>query len=244
MSKSIEIVTHCWAEEYPLFAGALGYQLASLVLHPPKDANVSVTVCISKTDETTISMIKNPLWDPLSLRALPLDVETLGRRCMGRNVVAKWTREDIVWFCDVDHFFGPDCLRVLSEMDWPEGASMIFPRQIQIHHNHQLGDETLRLMLRNPRLELPSSRDFVDKDYNRAIGGVQIVQGHHARKYGYLDKDQKWQQPRTDGKPFGDFQDDIAYRKFCQSYGSMKPIDLPNLFRLRHTETTYQPPVE
>ena len=243
MPKSIEIVTHCWAEKYPLFAGALCHQLSSLILHKPETIAVRLTICLTEMDHYTMEILGNPYenpWKEIDIRILSISKEDLGRRCIGRNIVAKQTKADVVWFTDVDHVFGDGCLETLAWMEWPAGASMVFPSQLRIHKDHETGDVALRSALDDPRVIDIKVEDFIPKTYNRAIGGVQIVQGDFARKHGYLHGDPKWQRPRTDGKPFGDFRDDIAYRGYCKRFGEIKAIDLPNLYRLRHTETTYQ----
>jgi hypothetical protein len=104
-----------------------------------------------------------------------------------------------------------------------------------IHKDHVTGD----LVLSGQRpLHIG---DFVPKHYTRAIGGVQIVRGEFAQKYGYLNSESKWQLPNP--KPFGDFKDDIAYRRMCGLFGKIRGVDLDGVLRIRHSTTTYQKPV-
>ena len=88
-----------------------------------------------------------------------------------------------------------------------------------------------------PRVVDIDPTEFVEKRYGRAIGGVQIVRGDFARKYGYLHDVAKYQQPVE--HPFGDFRDDIAYRDFVRSFGRIVGIDLPGMYRLRHGVKTH-----
>jgi hypothetical protein len=174
----------------------------------------------------------------LPVKAISLFRGELGRRCIGRNMAALQTDADLVWFADVDQVYHRGCLDRLAAMDWPGEASMIFPQWIEIHKDHATGDRYAEAVV-EPRLVDIDPDDFIPKKYHRAIGGVQIVGGDFARDHGYLDDDPKWQKPRTDGKPFAGFRDDIEYRKFCQQLGVIVPVDLPGMYRLRHSVTTH-----
>ena len=171
-----------------------------------------------------------------------MPVNKLGRRSIGRNLAAKWSKADIVWFTDVDHCFCNGIFSNLENLEWPEDTTMVYPKIIMIHKNHEIGDALLRTIKERIHYPLPvpllNVHNFIEKQYNRAIGGVQIVRGEFAYEHGYLDGEEKWQRPVK--KPFGDFRDDIAYRNFCTKYGSIMSVDLPGVYRIRHTETTYQ----
>lgn len=236
---SIRIVSHCWAEELPQFAAFLRIQMSSLILHPPK-VPVKFHLFYSPLDDAT--------WDVLSwftanvescCDATPMVNSSLGRRCIGRNYAALRSTEELIWHTDVDHVFHDGCLDALWEL-WQgmksDKITMIYPRHIMIHKNHEMGDVAAESC--GEGLVDINTNDFETKRYNRAIGGVQIVPGEFAREYGYLKEQPKWQK-ETD-KPFGDFKDDVAYRKFCESKGRIERIELPGLYRLRHTRTTYQ----
>ena len=45
----LEIVSHCWH-----YSRLLTYQLSSLVLHPPTEVAVTVTVFLAEEDEDTV----------------------------------------------------------------------------------------------------------------------------------------------------------------------------------------------
>jgi hypothetical protein len=164
-------------------------------------------------------------------------IQNLGRRCIGRNEAALGTRSDYVWFTDVDYMFGAGCLDGLSSLKWPSGATMVFPRQIQILKDHATGDSWLRHAVDQVGMLTISEHDFVPHRFNRAVGGVQIVRGDFARKHGYLNVPE-WQKPTK--RPFCNFKDDIAYREFCRKHGEIVAVDLPGVFRIRHTETAYK----
>jgi len=238
--KMIEVVTHAYAETMPHFASALVYQISSLILHKPKKCEVILSLCTCCSDlrvSTVLEWLQSQreVWKNAIVRVyLP---DKIGRRCLGRNDTALETEADIVWFADVDQVFRGGIFDRLAEMEWPEGASMVYPRIVKIHKDHDTGDKLL-YGLDGPKLVDIDPEDFVDKRYRRAIGGVQIVQGDFARKYGYLNGDEKWQ--RSTDKPFGDFRDDVAYRSFCLQHGPIVGVDLPGMHRLRHTATTYK----
>jgi len=240
----VELVVHCYAAELLHYAQALVYQVSSLVLHRPKKCGVKLTVCYCMDDLVTSKFLSD--WMELSyhtdgtyIDTICFDRTRIGRRAIGRNFAAKATKADFVWFADVDQVFRDGVLDRLVELEWPEDAVMIYPQNIMIHRDHKTGDErTSAVDLDNPLAVDIDPSEFIPKRYRKAIGGVQIVKGDFARKHGYLDGDNKWQRP-TD-EPFGDFRDDIAYRNFCLQHGKIVGVDLPGMFRLRHSRTTYQ----
>jgi len=249
----IEIVSHCYAAQHKHYASALHYQLSSLYKYIESHddrVELKATICCSFSDEMTDLVLQNWLGKPpeyfgFGVKTLCMSPEQLGRRAIGRNMAAKDSKADIVWFSDVDQVFANDIFHRLADMPWPEEdgkpASMIFPREIQIHRDHKTGDEVLEQG--RSRLSTVVQIDpklFIPKKYHRAIGGVQIVKGNFARQHGYLDGHRKWQKPRTDGKVLGDFHDDRAYRGFCVRHGPIVPVDLQGLFRLRHSTCSYR----
>ncbi len=240
----VEIVSHCYAQELPHYADLLAYQLGSLLIHQPNSCDVRATICYVCTDKRTIDVLtffqRNTM---LSIKMILLrDVNELGRRCIGRNIAAKTSIADYVWFSDVDQVYREGVLDRLVSLPWPETdrpASMIFPRLIKISSDHATGDRTIGEMRERLSLRDIDPSTFIDKPYHKAIGGVQIVRGDFAREHGYLDGQAHWQTPRTDGKPFRDFKDDLQYRKLCNRLGPIVPVDLPGVYRIRHSTTTH-----
>ncbi len=244
--KTIEIISHCYAVHLPHYANALCYQLSSLVLDikkHPSEYEVIATICCDINDENTRCILDwfdelyNKFFGRLTLKIIHLDPPHLGRRAIGRNFAAKNTDADIIWFADVDQVYRNDCLYELALMEWPDNAVMIYPKNIKIHKDHATGDKATNLVNEEPKLVEINSDDFINKRYRKAIGGVQIVKGDFAREHGYLDKHKKWQKPTE--KPFSNFRDDLAYRGFCNKHGRIIGVDLPGMFRIRHTTTTH-----
>ncbi len=244
----IDIVSHCYAMKYEHYSAALDFQLSSFVFHPPKDCQVTATICYCPRDTLTQKVIDwFSLHTSLALRLIHLDPSRLGRRAIGRNLAAKGTQADIVWFADVDQVYDEGCLDRLAAMEWADDTVMIYPKDIKIHRNHAIGDVALnrarstwdgdhRIAVEGEigYLIEVDKNDFIDKHYSTAIGGVQIIKGFFARAYGYLDNHPKWQKP-TDGS-FAACKCDVAYRKFCKRLGKVVGVDLPGMYRLRHSQ--------
>lgn len=237
---SIRVVTHCYAETLPQYASFLHYHLSSILLYP-KRPHVSVSVCYTPSDTATWDVLDTFIekYDlPINLCAM--DKPQLFRRSIGRNFEALNSYEELVWFCDVDHVFGPGCFDTLWDIwqSFAEKPIMVWPREIQIHQTHEIGDRVWK----EPSCGLAACdlSLFEPKRYTRAIGGVQIVNGKHCRQYGYLNGHKKFQAPRTDEVPFGDFRDDIVFRNQCRVHGKVISINLPALYRMRHSLVTYQ----
>ena len=242
--KTVEIVSHCYAAEHQLFAAALGYQLSSLVIHRPKHCNVLVTVCMvnDASDTNTSQMVHGMsqyMVDGLRGQACFLPKEQLWRRAIGRNVVAKMSTADYVWFADADYAFGEGCLDSLVEQfdAAAKDVVMVYPKTVRISVDHATGDRTLAKMSMPQLLDI-NQAEYVDKHHRFAIGGMQIVRGDFARTYGYLNDNEKFQRPVT--TPFPDTNCDMAYRKYCAQYGGIVGIDLPEVYRLRHSVSSYR----
>lgn len=239
----IEIVTHCYSGALPQFATFLRYQISSLLLHAPL-TQVQLTVCYTSSDVATRQAIAWGLQRSRGLLdLLPIDMlpARLYRRSIGRNLAARATTADLVWFADVDHYFGAGCLDALARcwQGFVEKPLMVWPRWIQISRNHEVGDRQWNEAPQGKLLDVRAD-EFIPKRYQRAIGGVQIVSGDYCRSIGYLAGHSKYQKPRDDDRPFGDFRDDVVFRKQISLAGRVEPIELPGLYRLRHSQTTYQ----
>ncbi len=239
---SIHIITHCYAETLIHYSIFLRCHLSSLVIHRPK-TEIRVSICCHTSDQKTMEVVQDFVTEFDFIDWCGLSKGELFRRSIGRNIFALKTTSEIVWFCDTDHVFGAGCLDRLQEI-WNgfdgDKPAMCYPKTIQIHRNHEVGDQFWRDNLNSNGLIDINPDDFIPKTNHKAIGGIQIVDGDFARQYGYLEAFPKWRQPTDGTKPFPDFRDDVKYRRFCASQKPLKPIDLPNLYRLRHSEITYR----
>jgi hypothetical protein len=235
----IELVTHCYAHELSQYAAFFRYQISSLLNHTPA-VPVQLTVCWTPIDKATANALAwgkhETAGTAISIKSIELAPDQLFRRSIGRNCAALESRADLVWFTDVDHYFGPGCLDTLLQSNIT--TELAYPQQIMIHKDHATGD-VAATHTTDSRLTICFD-DFIPKTYNRAIGGVQIVHGDYARFWGYLKGHSKYQSPRHDGRPFGDFKDDVTFRRQWELFGGTLPLELPGVYRLRHSKTTYQ----
>lgn len=235
---SVEIVTHCYAYDLPQYSYFLEAHLWSLETFAPQGTKVSI--CCWLDDELTCETAAgHQHQSKIDITMLFLSRKDLFNRAIGRNFAALRTERDIVWFTDVDHVFGEGCIQALEQQMKMSNAILHYPSSIKIHKTHALGDECWNQLRELGRFRL-NEDDFEEKVYNKAIGGVQIVPGDFARKYGYLNENKRSLR-QTDGKqPFPSFRDDVQFRRYCEAKGETRKIELPNLYRLRHSKTSYQ----
>jgi len=233
--KSIELITHAYSVVYPQYAALLAYQLSSLELHKP-ECKVTATICCTLNDKAVQRVLSYFRENTdVDIQTLLLSNEEISRRSIGRNIAAKNSSGDIVWFADADYFFGITCLDTLSTMNWPDDVSIVFPGKIRINSTHILGDITINKMLGRFIVLDIDPKEFGRSTLLTAIGGLQIVKGDFAREFGYLNHREKYLVPLD--IPFRTTLEDVPFRKFCESKGKMKNIKLPNLYRIRHTDS-------
>ena len=246
MGKTIEIVTHCYR-----YSRALTYQLESLWRNYSDDSNrFRVTVFFSGKDADTLAAVaeyQGRMPSQVHLHIQPL--ELLYVRAIGRNVAALTTTADWIWFTDCDYLFGPKCLHQLAEIDpFDENDKtlltidrLVFPRFVQTCKTHAIGDRYLDRVVDaglHAYEHLIDPADFYPRGMGKAIGGLQIVPGRVAREKGYCNSDRKRQRPLAAVTPetkFGEFHSDRAFR--CQMGGCGTPIDLDDVYRLRHSRS-------
>lgn len=245
--RTIEIVTHCWR-----FSRVLNYQLSSLVLYPCRTAEVLNTVFYDPEDRPTVDVLKFfradtaenrlsvdlvnffPDGGRFRLQRFPLPRAKLLRREIGRNIAARETAADVVWFCDADYVFGPGCLDALATIRMQE-RMIYYPRLQQINCTHAIGD-TYAVRAARPGIYGITTSDFRDERVRKAIGGLQIVTGDTARRYGYCDGC-KLQREVGPGGGWATTVGDMTYRgPSGLDCGNGTPIHLPNLYRIRQSE--------
>ena len=225
----LEIVSHCWR-----YGHLLTYQLGSLVHHRSVELDVTMTVYYCPEDESTLRVLRffgdmklpGITWD---WRALPK--EKLFRRGIGRNLAAKRTGADWIWFTDADVVFHERCLDTLADLLqgrddallYPEttfGTAML-PEDAPILRRGREGPALLAL----PQQAFPLRRGPAD----RARGPYQIVHGDIARACGYCESIRLYQTPASRWRKC---YEDSAFRWLIGTPGT--PIDLPGVCRIRH----------
>lgn len=237
----LEIVTHCWK-----YSRLLTYQLSSLVLHPPAEISVRVTVFYCHEDTRTeevlnyFSEMSVPRieWNWRALRR-----RELMRRAIGRNYAARETTADWIWFTDCDMCFGSTALdglgTVLSAIENP----LVYPGRVRVTRDHALGDEQILRAGPPPRIVDIAPEEFVQQRFPRAIGPAQVVRGDVAREYGYCEGT-RWQRPADRWQRC---HEDVAFRKAMHRATNhlWQPVHVRNVFRIRHSQAgRNQPDVE
>lgn len=224
---NIEIVSHCWR-----YAHFLTYQLSSLVLFPPRDARVTMTVYHAAEDEDTTALldyfgamrVRNVHW---RWRALPR--EQLFRRSIGRNHAALHTQADWIWFTDCDLLFRENCLDSLARELGDRRDALVYPREERV--TSLLAGSDPLLDAGDPALrDIPSERFHVLRR-SRAVGPLQITHGDVARASGYCRDIALYQTPAL---RWCKAYEDRAFRWLLRSQGV--PLDIPGVYRIRHAE--------
>lgn len=242
MVKSLSIVVHMYAEAIPAYAKLFTAQLSSLIYYPPKNCTVQFEVWTADSDLLTSYVVKcfqfafstRNVNATINLRTLPK--KELFRRAIGRNISAKNCSADVMWFADGDFLFYDGCLDYVANYDFEaiKPHEMIFPGTYWNQITHQHGDYEIAQIVPG-ELFLTDKRNYHKKRLKLGIGGLQIVPREVALR-GYLDGT-KWVKPRKDETPFPDTDDDARFR---HTLHSSIPASIPNLFRLRHTESSYE----
>ena len=225
----LEIVSHCWR-----YTRLLRYQLSSLVLHPPTRLQVLMTVFLTEEDQDTVATLdyfaRHEKSTQVVIRPWFLPREQLFMRLIGRNLAALATEADWIWFADCDYVFGPDCLDSLTDAVVNTESPLVFPRTVLKNRSHALGDRAIAEAAGGPRVMDIEPDDFEPTRYRRAIGGVQITSGDVVRQIGYCRDCRRQHRIASSWKST---KDDVQFRRSLGTAG--KAIELPNLYRLRHS---------
>lgn len=232
----LEIVTHCWR-----YWRLLTYQLSSLARYAPKQYPVTCKVYCCKADAKTVRVLDYfAEWvdrenrycsQPLVIVPVEMPRPMLMRRAIGRNMAARASKADWVWFADCDYLFGPGCLAALPYQLERVKGPLAFPHTVLAHRCRTLGDAAIAKVAAPGVVGIDKS-EFQPDAMNRAIGGIQIVRGDVCREKGYLPQHPQFQQPADRWQRT--FEDPAFRHSLGVSRG--EPIDLPNLYRIRHTQ--------
>ena len=123
--EHIEIVSHCWG-----YSRLLACQLAALIAHPPASVTVTMTVFHAQEDTATVDLlarigairVPRVRWQ---WRSLP--PPQLFRRSIGRNLAARATTADWIWFTDCDVVFGQGALDGLAVAVSGSRSPLVYP---------------------------------------------------------------------------------------------------------------------
>lgn len=224
---TIEIVSHCWR-----YGALLAYQLSSLVLYPPRGVRVRMTVFHSEEDAGTVEVL-----DFFGKREVPgiewnwwpLERSRLFRRAIGRNLAARRTTADWVFFADCDVLFHEGALDALGAALARCDSVLAFPRTHSVSELLDADDPVFRALEEAVRIvDIDPSR-FTPEERDRAVGGLQIVRGDVARAAGYCGEIALFQRP---SERWRKTREDRVFRWLLGTQGA--PIEVPGIFRIRH----------
>jgi len=151
-------------------------------------------------------------------------------RAYGRDLAAKATPADAVWFTDADYCFGDGCLDTLIATVPTRTEKLFCPARIMTHKTHALGDEAIKAIESGSQVIDINPDDFGSLRCRRAFGGVQITRGPIAREFGYCHGSRR-KINRSDN--WINTVEDRTYRLILGENGTSIPI--PNVYRLRHS---------
>lgn len=226
---TLEIVSHCWKyAEFQL------YQLSSLVNYPPQHCKVIHTVFYSEEDADTVRLLnffRSKTVANVSWNFIALPKEQLFRRAIGRNLAAKNTRADWVWFTDCDVVFHQGALDALAAQLENRQDVLVYPRKMLVTSLLAKDDPLIAKARAEPAVMDIDMAQFSVREFNRATGPIQIAHGDVARACGYCDSLAVYQKtmPR-----WSKCYEDRAFRWLLGSQGV--PIDVPNVLFIRHAE--------
>jgi hypothetical protein len=224
---SLEIVSHCWR-----YSHMLAYQLSSLVLHPPKQLDVTMTVFHGEEDADTVALLSyfGALQVPgVTWNWQVLDKGRLFRRAIGRNLAARATACDWAWFTDCDVVFHAGCLDGLAAALQGRRDALVFPRQERVSELLDPSDPMLHAARGTPRLVDIDVTRFSPIERGRATGPLQVTHGDIARACGYCESLRFYQQP---SRTWAKAHEDRAFRWLLRTHG--EPLDVPGVYRIRH----------
>lgn len=225
----LEIVSHCWR-----YGHSLTYQLASLVNHQTDKLDITMTVYHVADDKAVVQVldyfgamdVPGVTWNWQSLSK-----ERLFRRSIGRNLAAKATQADWIWFCDCDIIFHEGCLDTLGDELQGRDDTLVFPKiglgTALLPEDHEI--------LKKGR-EGPALLDVPIEEFSpyggvlqKAKGAYQITHADIARALGYCEKIGHYQKPSDRWRKT---YEDRAFRWLIGSDGT--GLDIPGICQIRH----------
>ncbi|MCP3673609.1 MAG: glycosyltransferase family 2 protein [Gammaproteobacteria bacterium] len=223
---NLEIVSHCWQ-----YSNMLTYQLSSFVNYSPTKAHLTVTVFYSKDDKKTAAVlsffeqksVKNITWNFHAL-----ENKKLFRRGIGRNMAARATKADWIWYTDCDIIFHKNCLDSLVMQVQGSQEIIYYPYQERTTDMLEKSDPMLNNESK-PQIVDINIDQFSLHSRDKAKGAFQIVHGDIARAIGYCEKIRIFQ---TESEHWRKTYEDTAFRWLVASDGL--PIDIDGVFQIRH----------
>jgi hypothetical protein len=226
---SLEIVSHCWR-----YGHFLTYQLSSLVNHRTNKLDITMTVYHAAGDESVTRVLE--FFQDVDVPGVTwnwqlLPKEQLFRRSIGRNLAAKSTTADWIWFTDCDIIFHENCLDALADELQGRDDALVFPRCGLGTSLLPEGDEILNKGRAGPALREIPLEEFVPYlgVRTKAKGPYQITHGDVARACGYCESIGIYQKPSDRWRKT---YEDRAFRWLMGTQGTA--IDVPGACQIRH----------
>ena len=225
----LEIVSHCWRYDHFLI-----YQLSSLVHYRTDKLDITMSVYHAAEDEAVKSVLEffAGIDVPgLTWNWVELPKEQLFRRSIGRNLAAKSTTADWIWFTDCDVMFHEQCLDTLADQLQGRTDVLVFPR-IGLGTDLLPDDDPILTKGRaGPALLDIPLEDFVPYGgpRSKAQGPYQITHGDVARACGYCETIGHYQKP---SERWRKAYEDRAFRWLMGTQGTA--IDVPGACQIRH----------
>lgn len=222
-----EIVSHCWN-----YSRLLTYQLSSLVLYPPSETSVTMTVFYNEEDRRTCEVLK--YFAGLKVPRVQwhwwrLDQPQLFRRAIGRNMAALASEADWIWFTDCDQVFHRGCLDTLARRLPSCRGPLAYPRCVGCTDHLDSDNPVFKKVDAGPAVVDIDPGDFRPVPQPRAIGALQITRGELVRRIGYCKDIPQFMRP---AKQFGRTFEDVKFRKLLGTKG--EPMDIPGVYRIEH----------
>jgi len=236
----LELVTHCWSgSDVPIYHALLKLQYMSLLCADVSRVDVTHTlVFCSDEDPLTLQVLREmtPHVEDAGIRCKFIDLapKLLFQRAAGRNMAALASEADVVWFTDADYLFPGQCLQQAAEASTKSEAVLVWPRRVNVHRTHDFGDRLIQDVIADRPVQFNFKEEFTGRRENRAIGGIQIINGDWCRANGYL-KDTKWTKPST-REGFLTCNCDVAFRRQIDTMARTAVI-IPDVYRVRHSRT-------
>ena len=225
----LEIVCHCWR-----YGHYLTYQLSSLVTRRTDKLDITMSVYHAAEDEAVTRVLE--FFQDIEIPGVTwnwqvLPKEQLFRRSIGRNLAAKSTTADWIWFTDCDIIFHENCLDTLASELQGRDDPLVFPRYGLGTPLLEEDDEILTKGREGPAiLDIPLE-DFIPYGgaRSKAKGPYQITHGDIARACGYCESIGIYQKPSDRWrKTF----EDRAFRWLMGTHGTA--LDVPGACQIRH----------
>lgn len=224
----LETVSHCWG-----YSNMLTYQLSSFVNYPPTKCAVTVTVFYAKEDtksQAVLDFFSQKNVENVTWNFQALSKGKLFRRGIGRNMAARTTSADWLWFTDCDIIFHENCLDSLAEQLQGKQESLYYPKQERTTEMLAQDDPMLR-QDSEPQLVDIDAEGFSLHSRDKAKGAFQIVHGDVARAIGYCEKLKMFQ---TEDDRWRKTYEDTAFKWLISSEGI--PLEIDGVFQIRHVQ--------